>query len=395
MNTWVMMGWVALTTLGWLVSYARSIWGGLVFPQLDELAQPELELLPRLSVIVPACNEAKTIEPALRSLLEVDYPKLEIIAINDRSDDETGELIEKVAAEDDRVRPIHIEQLPEGWLGKTHALHRGAAVATGEWLLFTDADVHYEPGALEHAVGAAIAQTMDHLTLVPDIHTHGLLGSALYETFGMLLLLSTRLDRVSNPGTEDFMGIGAFNLVRAEVFERSEGFERIRMEIADDFGLAMVINEAGGRTGAAYAPDDLSLEWYPSMGAMIRGLRKNAFAVMCRFSYVRAVAMVALMVFFIVGPFVGIAIGLSAPELLPWPWVCTALAVLATAVHAVVYAHIWDRPLLAQLLIPVGQLLVAWTMVRSAAHYWRNNGVDWRGTHYDLDELRDNQQVRI
>jgi glycosyltransferase involved in cell wall biosynthesis len=391
----ILLGYVIITSLGWVISYARSMWGAASFPLLDDLDTAQPDDWPSVSIIVPACNEGETIEPALRSLLDVDYPKLEIIAVDDRSDDDTGAIIDRIAAEDDRVRPLHVEQLPDGWLGKTHALQRGTEVATGEWLLFTDADVHFAPDALRRAVAAAVSVETDHLTLVPYVHTSGLLGCALYETFGILMLLSMRLDKVADPDDDAFMGVGAFNLVRADTLDAGRGFEHIRMEIADDFGLALLVNQVNGRTAAAYAPKALDLEWYPSLGAMIRGLRKNAFAVMCRFSYLRAAAMIVVGLLFVLGPFVGIALGIVLPELAGWAWLSSGAALAALGAQSVFYHRTWGRPLVAQLLVPVGQLLTLWAIARSAGHYWRTGGVDWRGTHYDIDELRENQRVQI
>ncbi len=108
--------------------------------QLDTPAQ-----WPTVSVLVPAKNEEDTLFAAMQSLLQVDYPALEIILINDRSTDRTGEIIERLALLDSRVRQIHIDHLPDGWLGKVHALHQGIDVSSGEWLLFTDADIHFAP----------------------------------------------------------------------------------------------------------------------------------------------------------------------------------------------------------------------------------------------------------
>ena len=104
--------------------------------------------LPSLSVIVPARNEATAIGPALASLLAQDYPGLEIVAVDDRSTDGTGDVLRALAAANPSLRVLRIDDLPSGWLGKNHALWRGAQRSTGTWLLFTDADVVFAPGTL-------------------------------------------------------------------------------------------------------------------------------------------------------------------------------------------------------------------------------------------------------
>src|SRR5512133_478831 len=115
---------------------------------LKDVAVPPGSPQPRVSLIVSALNEAATIEPALRSLLAIDYPDLELIVINDRSTDATPAIIERVAADAPRMRVVHLRELPSGWLGKNHALHQGAAIATGDYLLFTDADAVFAPSAV-------------------------------------------------------------------------------------------------------------------------------------------------------------------------------------------------------------------------------------------------------
>ena len=143
------------------------------FRRLSRIAIPSdaRETLPTLSVLVPACNEASTLERAMQSLLAMDYPRLEIIAVNDRSTDGTGELLERLAAANPRLRVRHVTALPSGWLGKNHALHIASQEATGDWLLFTDADVVYTPDALLRAVSYARRVGADHLVVSPRIDT--------------------------------------------------------------------------------------------------------------------------------------------------------------------------------------------------------------------------------
>ena len=133
----------------------------------DRLPQPAT--WPLVSMIIPARDEGEKIDAALRSVLAVDYPNLEIIAVDDRSRDETGRVMDRLAAEDPRLRVIHIETLPDGWLGKNHAMHVAAQAARGEFLLFTDGDVMFAPDALRRAVAYAEHTRIDHLCLSPNL----------------------------------------------------------------------------------------------------------------------------------------------------------------------------------------------------------------------------------
>src|SRR5262249_1819655 len=151
---------------------SAAYWAVLVFaalrtihavPSLAALAPPEPASWPRVSVIIPACNEEATIEEALRSRLREGYPAAEYIVVDDRSTDRTGEILDRIAAEDPRVVALHVRELPDGWLGKVHALHAGLARATGEWVLFSDADIHHEVGTLRRAVAHCEQNGIDHL----------------------------------------------------------------------------------------------------------------------------------------------------------------------------------------------------------------------------------------
>src|SRR2546423_821839 len=147
-----------------------SLWrAARLAARLADLSPDGAGLMPPLSVVVPALNEEATVEAAMRTLLALDYPDLEIIGVDDRSTDETGAILDRLAAEDARLRVTHVRELPPGWLGKNHALHVGSAVARGEWILFTDADVHFERDALRRAVRYAVYRRLDHLVVVPQV----------------------------------------------------------------------------------------------------------------------------------------------------------------------------------------------------------------------------------
>ena len=136
-----------------------------VLPRFDQVWLPTA-LLSTFDVLVPTCNEEETIGKALEGLRAQRYPNLEIIVVNDRSTDRTGEIVDRIAATDDRVQAIHIEHLPDGWLGKVHALHIASQHATGEWMLFTDADIHFSATCLEAAVQYCVKEDLDHLSLL-------------------------------------------------------------------------------------------------------------------------------------------------------------------------------------------------------------------------------------
>ncbi len=188
---------------------------------------------PKVSVIVAARNEAKKIEPALRSLMQQDYPHFEIIVVNDRSDDETGPIVDRIPG----ISVVHVSDLPAGWLGKNHALHLGAEQATGDWLLFTDADVHMEPTAISRAMHGA----RDHLAVSPQLTMPGMWLQIFGGTFMIFFGIYARPWKAVDSQSRRYIGIGAFNLVRAEVYRAVGGHTRIAMRPDDDMKLGQLI----------------------------------------------------------------------------------------------------------------------------------------------------------
>jgi len=206
--------WTVYALIGCLYWVWLAIGAFLVrarVPRLDGLTPPDLDVWPRLSVIVPACNEADTIESAATTLSKQDYPNLEVVLINDRSEDETGIIIDRIAAADPRVRAIHVTDLPPGWLGKVHALHRGCVAAEGPWLLLTDADVHFSPGVLRRVIAWSVHRQLDHLAAAPEIWPTGLLIDAAVSAFLRSFCIGMRIWAVENPRSGAYIGVGAFN----------------------------------------------------------------------------------------------------------------------------------------------------------------------------------------
>lgn len=360
----------------------------------DEARFEETAEWPTLSVIIPACNEAEHLEAALESLLAEGYPRLELIVIDDRSTDGTGEIVDRLAASDSRVRAIHIEALPDGWLGKVHALHRGVREARGDWYLFTDADVYFRQGTLRSAVSYAKRHGLNHLTCVPDISvSSGFWLDVAIRAFFLLFAVSARLAHVNRENSRRPIGIGAFNLIEAAAFKRAPGFEWLRMEPADDVGIGVMLKEAGARTQIVNATEEMSVPWYENVGAMIRGLEKNSFGAGAAYSYTKQLLIVALLICLAIFPYLSFFLGIALNDAI----ILTAggIALAVTLAMAIFMPRKSSRDIAANLLLPFGVFLMAVIMLRSAYKCLRNGGIDWRGTHYSVTELRRGQRVRF
>src|SRR6185295_13892658 len=342
-----------------------------------------------LSVVVPACNEAGTIEPALASLLAQNYPGLEIVLVDDRSTDGTGAIIDRLAASDPRMRAVHVRELPAGWLGKVQALQRGLEHVRGELVLFTDADIHFAPGALRRAVAWVEAQRLDHLAV---------LGEVRYRSFWVGVCLSSALRGIftlvrpweaMNPRSAKAIGTGAFNLVRRAAFERTPGFEWLRLEVADDIGLGLMMKQSGGRPGVLLGRGQVRHEAYPTLADAVRGLEKNGFAQAARFSPWRGLSMVVLAVVGSLGAFAAFL-----PVGVPWLWAVGASGLLAFGVALVIIARAFSAPFAYVLLsLPLGDLVMAYVVARATVLGVRRGGLVWRGTMYPTELLRGGQRV--
>ncbi|MDH5327325.1 MAG: glycosyltransferase [Gammaproteobacteria bacterium] len=381
---------IACLCVLWILLFLYLMWVGKHLTTFHRQQVSEPQSWPRLSIIVPACNEGAHIEQAVRSLLAQDYPQLQLVLVNDRSSDNTGAIIDGLAATDDRVRAIHIEELPPGWLGKVHAMHCGMQHAEGDWILFTDADIHFHGDVLRKAIAYSVDRGIDHLAMVPRMQMNNFWLQLAVTTFGVMFFVGSRGGVINHRHKfRPPVGIGAFNLVKKATFDRTPGFEWLRLEVVDDVGLGLMLQNAGGQTHFAMAEEELSLDWYPSLRAMFKGLEKNIFGAGARYQVSRVLVQVFLTWLLIAAPW----LALFSPE----P-VLQGLAGLALCVHvwfALSFVRLsrWESAYL--LALPLGLVLLSAMLLWSAFQCIRNGGVDWRGTHYSMQELKQGQRVKF
>jgi cellulose synthase/poly-beta-1,6-N-acetylglucosamine synthase-like glycosyltransferase len=378
--------WIAgLSLLLWLVTLVRMAIGLRSVHSLREVAEPTAEIrLPRVSVVVAARDEAAAIEAGVTSLLTQRYPQLEIVVVNDRSSDGTGAILDRVADGDPRLRVIHNREVPPGWLGKNHALHLGAQRAAGELILFTDADVVLEPTALARAVALLEREQLDHLAVGPDVHVPGYWAGAFVGFFAIAFSLFTQPWRVRDPRSDAHVGIGAFNLVRSRAYQAIGGHSRLPMRPDDDLKLGKVLKTSGFRQDLAFGKGMVSVDWYPGLGAMIRGLEKNSFSAV-DYSLPAALGASVLVVVLNIWPWVALLVtgGLT--------WLLNAAVVACTFMVWVANRGAPGVRLRYFPVYPVGAALFTYTFLRSAFVTLRQGGIRWRETYYPLAELRANR----
>jgi hypothetical protein len=376
----------ALTLAAALVVSVRTVVGHNGMTRLIDVA-PVGRAAPRLSVIVAARNEERKIEEAMRSLLAQDYPNLELVVVDDRSSDATGEIIDALAATHRALHPVHIDELPAGWLGKLHALHVGAELATGEILLFADADVVMEPTVLSRAVGHLQRNALDHVTIGSEMLTGG--APLLDVAIGAFLFELIRIGQpwlAPNPNSRRYAGLGAFNMVRVEAYRAIGGHESIRMHPVDDLELGRLLKAAGFRQEMLLGKGMIEIEWYPSTRALVRGLRKNGFAA-ASFSVPRVAAIAVTILAFDVWPWLALLMTDGITRTLN-----AGIVVAGVAGYSLIVPHYGLNRWLAPLL-PVGAIVILDSgLVSTVTTLWRG-GITWRGTFYPLSELRRNRSA--
>jgi len=382
--------WLALGWLG-LAYGCLSLWGTVRvvrgLPILAWDASPAPARWPRLSLVVPARNEVETLGPAVRSRLAEGYPALEVLLVDDRSTDGTGALVDRLAAEDSRVRAVHVTSLPPGWLGKVHALREGVALASGEWILFSDADVHLAPGALQRAIAFAEAHHLDQLAVLPELMPVGWVVDAALASFSRTGLVMGRVWRISDPRSSVGGNVGAFSLFRRSALERTPGLAHLRMEIVDDLALGQMLKAAGARSAALNGRGLVRLVYHRSLGEMARSSEK-AVALFDHRLW-PAVIWTAGLTTLELGPFVT---ALLAPQALSrLPGAAGALLLLASTAWM---AHFAGQRVFPALLFPLGVVVNAVLLLRAAWLGRVRGGLLWRSTLYRPEELRPGKRVR-
>jgi cellulose synthase/poly-beta-1,6-N-acetylglucosamine synthase-like glycosyltransferase len=340
--------------------------------------------LPRVTIIVAARNEERGIAPAVRSMLALDYPDLELIVVNDRSTDDTGRILDGLAAEQGAaLRVVHNTALPDGWLGKNHALMLGSRQATGDVILFTDADIVFEPTALRRAVGYMIEQDIDHLAAGPEVVMPLLMPAAFAFSGTIYFSMFTRPWKARDPKSAFHIGIGAFNLIRSAAYQRIGGHEPIRMRPDDDLKLGKLVKKNGLRQDFVVGLGMVSVAWYDSTRDLVDGLSKNSFAGL-DYSVPKVLAAVAGQLLLFVWPVAGLLLT-TGPAFAASAITVGLTLLLHLDARSIQRGRLWLAPL-----YPLVSLLLVFIVLRATLLTLARGGIEWRGTRYPLAELRAN-----
>lgn len=334
-------------------------------------------IYPSVSVIIPACNEGESIEQTVRQLISLDYPHLEVIVVNDRSTDNTGAVLEKLKVQYPQLKVTTIYDLPPNWLGKNHAMYQGVKEATGEWLLFTDADVIFSPKSIKNTVGYALEHTLDHLTIAPDLYYGGVFYRAFLAYFVFAVTATVMFTKK--------VGVGAFNLVKKSVYNEIGGYEVIALQPLDDMSLGRLVVNKGYKQGFGLPSKGfITVKWYKNLFDALKGFEKNLFASM---NY-KVSAVIGLCVYSLVTnvyPFVGLFFGSV--------WARALCGISLLSLFAV-YNHLSKLIDISRsyvLFHPISAILYLGAVINSTVKALSRGGIEWRGTVYSLKELKNHK----
>jgi glycosyltransferase involved in cell wall biosynthesis len=377
-DVWIL--YAAFCAFVWSVMTLR---GYLMLSSMPKLMQGSTPAaLPKLSVIVPARDEAKTIRKALSSLLAQDYPNLEIVLINDRSADETPNIMDELAATDARLKVIHLDSLPDGWLGKNHANQKGYERSTGDYILFTDADVIFESDTLTKTVAYALTHNAKHIVAYPTLLTEDIFEETFIALFGFLFTWKFSPSGAKNPKNKKaYIGVGAFNFIQRKLYQTIGEHTRLRHELADDVKLGYWVKQYEEATHVVRGTGQVSVRWREGLWDSLKAVERSAFPGI-NYSWTWVIIGVIGTLFGLIAPYWLLAV--------PNPMV-QLLAGISLVMIFLGYFGVKrqiGKTLAITLLHPVMSVLFMYALVRSAVIITQRGGMEWRGTFYPLRVLK-------
>ena len=372
---------LGVVAFGWLGIAIDAGFGVLRVPKLASADPLRDTDCPTVSILFAARDEEEKLPGALATFLALDYPRYEVVAADDRSEDATAAILKSADQKESRLKYVRIDSLPAGWLGKPHALQRAYENSSGDWLVLTDADVHFAPDVLRRAIALAEKNGWDHLCLLADATMFTFGEKMMMTFFACAFVIATRPWSVSNPKSSAYIGVGAFQLIRRSAYEKMGTHRRLAMEVVDDVKLGKLVKEAGCRSGVARAGAAVSVHWHSGIRNIIRGTEKNFYAAA---GYSPWMAGAQLLAIFSAWIFPWVAL----PFVHGWARIFAIAAIVVSMMAQAGAAREFRVSWLYALTQPVGAAIFFWMLLRSMIVTIWNSGIRWRGTFYSLEELK-------
>lgn len=352
---------------------------------------PADEIRPSVTILIPAKDEGERIRACIESALAQDYPDFDVIAINDRSTDNTGAVMDEMAAKNPRLRVLHITEPPApGWTGKNNALWQGQKIARGQWMLFVDSDVVLEPDALSASMAVVLRKKFDLVSLLPKLESHSMWESLLVPlaasaASSMYLIALTN----SNSLAKTAFANGQFILMSRKVYDAFGGHERVRDRYCEDVEIARILKSSGFRPRVSWGNDFAAVRMYSSLGAIFRGWSRIYYAAQVGSPW-RVLAAALFVIVCSFSAYAALAWGIFRTV---WPdpatvyptglaWLAASLVHLGLITYFLGVLYHWcGNPRRNALLFPLGGIMLLGIFGRAL---WMcvTKKVEWRGTAY-------------
>jgi chlorobactene glucosyltransferase len=383
MNTFAL---ALLVSAPWIIAPAITMWRVRRSRDLGDLPAEPPSDAPLVSIIVPARDERRNIEACVRSALTAAYPALEVVVVDDRSSDGTGDIARTMASADARVRVIDNPDLPAEWFGKPWACENGARAARGEILFFTDADVRHGTGLVARAVRAMRDEGWDMVSVAGRQELGSFWERVVQpQVFWMLAMRYGGTESVNRSRrAEDKIANGQCIVVTRQAYDAVGGHVAVRDQVAEDMALAQRMFAAGRRTALFVGRAELTTRMYTTLPEIMAGWRKNMFAGGREAMPWGRAGQIVLPALLLLGPLMTLApvLVLAAALLLPAPAWLVAGSAIALAAQLVTWAVVYrwmEAPIGYALLFPLGAAVVGLVALQAIA---RGADVEWKGRRY-------------
>lgn len=340
----------------------------------------EFDALPTLSMLVAGKDEEANIGRCIEGLLAQQYPRLQVIIINDRSTDRTPQIIDSYAAKDSRLTAVHIKDLPAGWFGKNNAMAQGIKHATGEWLCFSDADCAYDsPHLLAAAVRLAQRENVGFLSVLPRLEAGTMWERIVQPVAGAIMVFWYPPQKVNSDRYPHAYANGAFMLLSREAYEKLGGHEPVKATLNEDMHLARRAKQVGVRLRVIRGDRLYRVRMYVGLAQIWRGWSRIFYG--CLGTFPRLLGSVAMLTFFSVGPWLSLLLSPLCGSFAPWITGSAACAVLAQQSVMWRFYSLTRNGAAWAITYPLGAALCI-AMTVNAMNRLRGATTTWRGTAY-------------
>jgi chlorobactene glucosyltransferase len=271
----ILIALLLISLLLWIIYLIRTLSSYRLIPNLSKTIENK-ETKDFVSIIIPSRNEEHRIKKCIQTIKKQTYPYLEVIIVDDSTDD-TVNVIKEIIKDDERFKIVKQKKLPNGWVGKSHAMQQGSKIAKGDWLLFIDADTEHSKDAVARAVQHAINKKYDMLSVIPNIICKKIWEKIIQPIPIGFLIFITPVGKTNDPKSKTTFALGPFIMIKKTVFEKIGGYETIKNRIGDDVEIAKLLKDSGYHIGLAHAKDQVNLRMYTSFGELWEGWSKNIF----------------------------------------------------------------------------------------------------------------------